>query len=126
MADRAVTKAEAQDRLELLQAELRRFVEVASEEFGAERIIVFGSVARAMDEGTQALNEWSDLDIVVVAETELSFYKRSQKLLLRVRPRVSVDVFVYTPTEWQELGAARLFVQSEMMGKGKVVYEKAE
>lgn len=125
MADHPATKSEAQDRLKLLEAELERFVKIASGEFGAERIIVFGSVARAMEEGAQALNEWSDLDIVVVAETELPFYGRSLKLLLRVRPRVSVDVFVYTPTEWQELGAARLFVQSEMMGKGKVVYERA-
>jgi uncharacterized protein len=111
--------------MELLEAELRRFVEVASEEFGAERIIVFGSLARAMDEGAQTLDEWSDLDLVVVAETELPFYERSRKLLLRVRPRISVDVFVYTPTEWKELKAVRLFVQSEMVGKRKVVYERA-
>ena len=123
MADRAATGAD--DRMELLEAELRRFVEVASEEFGAERIIVFGSLARAMDEGAQTLNEWSDLDLVVVAETELPFYERNRKLLLRVRPRISVDVFVYTPTEWKELKTVRLFVQSEMVGKGKVVYERA-
>jgi hypothetical protein len=36
-----------------------------------------------------------------------------------------VDVFVYTPTEWKELKAVRLFVQSEMVGKRKVVYERA-
>lgn len=125
MADRAATKSEAQDRLELLEAELRRFVKVASEELGAERIIVFGSLARAMEEGAQALDEWSDLDLVVVAETELPFYERSRSLLLRVRPGVSVDVFVYTPSEWKELKTERLFVQSEMMEKGKVVYEKA-
>lgn len=123
MADRAATKA--QDRLELLEAELQRFVEVASGEFGAERIIVFGSVARAMEEGAESLGEWSDLDLVVVAETEKPFYERSRNLLLRVRPGVSVDVFVYTPSEWEELKAERLFVQSEMMEKGKVVYEKA-
>lgn len=87
--------------------------------------MVFGSLARAMDEGAQVLNEWSDLDIVVVADTQLSFYERSKTLLLRVRPRVSVDVFAYTPTEWKELEAFRLFVQSEMVGRGKVVYERA-
>ncbi len=125
MADRATTRAEAQDRLELLEAELRRFVEVATEEFGAERVIVFGSLARAIDEGAQALNEWSDLDLVVVAETERPFYERGRSLLLRVRPKISADVFVYTPAEWKELKAGRLFVQSEMMEKGKVVYERA-
>lgn len=74
MADRAATKA--QDRLELLEAELWRFVEVASEEFGAERIIVFGSLARAMEEGAETLGEWSDLDLVVVAETNRPFHGR--------------------------------------------------
>ena len=83
------------------------------------------SLARAMDEGAQALNEWSDLDIVVVADTQSSFYDRSKALLLRVRPRVSADVFVYTPTEWKEMKALRLFVRSEMLGRGKVVYERA-
>lgn len=125
MADRAATRTGAQDRLELLQSELRRFVEVASGEFGAERVIVFGSVARAMEEGAEAVGEWSDLDLVVVAETEKPFQERIRNLLLCVRPRVSVDVFVYTSSEWEELKAGRLFVQSEMMGKGKVVYEKS-
>ncbi len=108
-----------------MEAEIQRFVEVASEEFGAERIIVFGSVARTIEEDAETLGEWSDLDLVVVAETEKPFYERSRNLLLRVRPGVSVDVFVYTPSEWEELKAERLFVQSEMMEKGKVVYEKA-
>lgn len=124
MADHAATRTESASRLGLLKAELQRFVDVASKEFGAERLVVFGSLARAMDEGAQVLNEWSDLDIIVVAATQLSFYERSRELLLRVRPRVSVDVFVYTPTEWRELKAVRLFVQGEMMGKGKVVYER--
>lgn len=125
MADRASTRAEAQDRHELLEAELRRFVEAAVGEFGAERVIVFGSVARAIEEGAQALNEWSVLDLVVVAQTDLPFYERGRRLLLRVRPMVSADVFVYTPTEWREMVDVRLFVQSEMIGKGKVVYERA-
>lgn len=125
MADRAASGTESADRLDLLKAELGRFVGIASEEFGADRVVVFGSLARAMDEGAQALNEWSDLDIVVVADTQLSFYERSKALLLRVRPRVGADVFVYTPTEWKELEAFRLFVRSEMMGRGKVVYERA-
>lgn len=124
MADRAATRAEAQDRLELLEAELEKFVKVASEEFGAERIIVFGSLVRAMEEGAEALGEWSDLDLVVVAETKQPFYRRTRDLLLRVRPRVGADIFVYTPSEWKQMKSDRPFVKNEMLEKGRVVYAR--
>ena len=37
---------------------------------GAKRALVFGSVARG------EANEWSDLDIVVIAETDKAFFER--------------------------------------------------
>lgn len=125
MADRAATRTGAQDRLELLQSELRRFVEVASGEFGAERVIVFGSVARAMEEGAEAVGEWSDLDLVVVAETEKPFYERIKHLRKLVRPEVGADVLVYTPSEWEQMKSKRSFVKNEMLKKGKVVFKDA-
>jgi predicted nucleotidyltransferase len=111
-------------RRNLLQDELERFVEVASEEFGAEKVILFGSLARALEDG-EAVGEWSDLDLVVVAETERPFYERIKDLLDRVRPRVGVDVFVYTPTEWEHMRSERFFIKKEVLGKGRIVYERA-
>ncbi len=113
------------NRLELLEAELERFVEVAAEEFGAERIILFGSLARALESGEEALDEWSDLDLVVVAETEQSFYERIKRLMRRVRPRVGADVLVYTPSEWERMKSERRFIKREVLEKGRVVYERA-
>jgi predicted nucleotidyltransferase len=124
LADRAATGTELTDRLELLEADLQRFVEVASGEFGAERIIVFGSMARAMEEGAQALEEWSDLDLVVVAETEEPFYERIKHLRRLVRPKVGADVLVYTPMEWHQMKSERPFIKVEVLEKGKVVYEE--
>lgn len=72
----------------MLEAELERFVEVASGEFGAERVILFGSLARALEGNEKALGDWSDLDLVIVAETGEPFYERIKRLLRRVRPRV--------------------------------------
>lgn len=109
----------------MLEAELERFVEVASGEFGAERVILFGSLARALEGNEKALGDWSDLDLVIVAETGEPFYERIKRLLRRVRPRVGADVLVYTPAEWERMSSERPFVKKEMVEKGKVVYERA-
>lgn len=115
----------AGSRRELLQAELQRFVEVASEEFGADKVILFGSLARALEDGGEDVGEWSDLDLVVVAETEQPFHARIKDLLDRVHPRVGADVFVYTPAEWERMRSGRSFIKKEVVEKGRVVYERA-
>jgi len=113
-------------RFDLLKSELERFVEVASTEFGADRVIVFGSLARALGgEGGGALGDWSDLDLVVVAETDRPFYERVKRLIRRVEPRVGADVLVYTPSEWERMSSERPFVREELLGRGRVVYERA-
>jgi uncharacterized protein len=113
-------------RLDLLETELARFVEVASEVFNVERIILFGSLAQALEEDDrEAVGECSDLDLVVVAETEQPFYERIKQLTRRVRPKVGTDVLVYTPSEWERMKSERLFIKKEVLEKGRVVYERA-
>jgi predicted nucleotidyltransferase len=113
-------------RMQLLEDELRRFVEVASGELGAERVILFGSLAQALEENDpEAVGEWSDLDLVVVAETERPFYERIKHLLLRVRPRAGADVLIYTPAEWDLMKTRRIFAREEVLESGRVVYERA-
>lgn len=124
MAEKASTRIE--DRRALLEAELERLVKVASEEFGAELVILFGSLARALEleSGEEVLGEWSDLDLVVVTETERPFYERIKQLIRRVQPRIGVDVLVYTPSEWKRMKSERLFVKNEVLEKGRIVYER--
>ena len=110
-----------ESRSKLLDAELKRFIEVASQDFDAERIIVFGSFAGGLPEG---IHEWTDLDLVVVAETRLPFHQRIQRLLERVRPKVGADVFVYTPAEWEHMKSQCPFIKEEVLKKGRVVYER--
>lgn len=107
-----------EQRAQQLTAELDRFTQIVVEQMQPERIIVFGSYA------TGDIHEWSDLDIVVVAETDLPFYDRLKQVILLVRPAVGMDVVVYTPAEWEHLEDARLFVREEIAKKGKVVYER--
>lgn len=112
-------------RFDLLKSELARFVEVASTEFGANRVIVFGSPARALGgEGERVLSDLSDLDLVIVAETDRPFYERVKQLTRRVRPRVGADVLVYTPSEWERMSSERPFVREEVLDGGRVAYER--
>ncbi len=84
-----------------------------------EHIILFGSLA------TGHVDAWSDLDLVIVAETDLGFYERIKQVLHSVRPQVGMDILVYTPTEWQEMTRQRSFIQEEVLNKGRVVYARA-
>ena len=105
-------------RAALLTQELDRFVRIVSREMEPERIIVFGSMA------TGEIREWSDLDVVVVMETELPFLERLRLILRLVWPKVALDLFVYTPAEWAEIRCSRPFVREEIATKGTVVYER--
>ncbi len=102
-----------------LEDELERFVELVVREFDPHKIILFGSLA----EGKPRL--WSDIDIVVVRETDKNFIDRAMEIRRKFNTRVGIDLLVYTPEEFTQLCAERLFVQKEIVGKGKVLYERA-
>lgn len=108
----------AEQRRVRLEAELQRFLAVVTAHMHPECIILFGSLASGQ------VHEWSDLDVVVIAETELPFLDRLEQIFLRLEPHVGLDVLVYTPEEWRRLRATRLFVQEEIVRKGRVLYER--
>lgn len=110
----------AKSRLLLLEAELERLVEFAVGEFAAERVILFGSMAGPRSE----VGEWTDLDLVIVAETNLPFHRRAGEILRKARPEVGADIFVYTPPEWGRMKSESPFIKEDVLGKGKVVYER--
>lgn len=60
------------ERLKTIADRLRR-------EYGAARVILFGSAARDM------ATEHSDIDVLVIAETSERFYERSASVLRTVR-----------------------------------------
>lgn len=114
-----MTTGTAAAREKLLRQELERFINVVTQQMQPECIILFGSLA------TGQVGEWSDLDLVVVAETDLPFYERIKQVLQLVRPKAGMDILVYTPDEWADMTSQRLFVKGEILAKGKVVYERA-
>jgi predicted nucleotidyltransferase len=108
-----------QSRRALLDRELQRWLPLLIAHEQPERIILFGSY------GTDQVNEWSDLDLVVVKETELRFLDRTRRVLELLKPRVGVDVLVYTPQEFEQLCRERAFFRQEIVAKGKVLYERS-
>lgn len=105
-------------RTALLTTELERFITVISSEMQPEQVVLFGSAVQSQ------VNEWTDLDLVVIAETDLPFCERTGHLLKRVSPQVGMDVLVYTPAEWTQMKRDRPFIRQEVIEKGRVVYER--
>jgi len=101
-----------------LNEELARFVDLVVREFAPYKIILFGSMA----EGESRL--WSDIDIVVVRDTDKNFIDRAMEIRHRFHPTIGIDLLVYTPEEFVSLCEERLFFQEEILKKGKVLYER--
>ncbi len=81
-----------------------------------QRAILFGSYAS----GRRDL--FTDLDLVVVMESDSSFIDRSVELRRHLEAGVDMDLFVYTPEEFARM-AQRGFL-AEVLKTGLVIYEK--
>jgi len=101
-------------RQALLERELERIVQVLRQ-MGAQRIILFGSAAR------ERIAAWSDLDLIVVLESDLPFIKRLGVPYERIQPRVGLDLLAYTPQEFEAL-RERPFIR-QALEEGRLLYE---
>lgn len=105
------------ERKQLLDQELARYVRLLTSHSTPEKVILFGTLARGQ------VHEWSDIDLIVVEKTVLPFFQRLRKLRKLLRPKVGVDIMVYTPEEFAQLCADRPFFRDEIVAKGEVIYE---
>lgn len=104
---------------QLLEEELERYVTFLINYYTPTKIILFGSLA------TGQVRLWSDIDLVVIINTQQRFLDRIKEVLILLRPQVGLDVLVYTPEEFEVLSQERLFFQQEIL-KGKVLYERSK
>lgn len=107
-----------ESRRALLEAELDRWVKLLVQHANPQRILLFGSLASGKVE------EWSDIDLVIVQETPLRFLDRIREVLQLLNPRVGADILVYTPDEFEQMTRERPFMRHEVLAKGKVLYER--
>jgi uncharacterized protein len=80
-------------RQAVLKAELARIRSLLAGRPEVVALWAFGSAA------SDRVDEWSDLDLVVVVRSEEGFLDRSVRLGRWLEPRVGADLLVYTPEE---------------------------
>ena len=103
-----------QDQLDRLSARLRPILA----KHGVLRAIVFGSWARG------EASRRSDLDLIVVQETDKRFLDRYDPLLREIAQAVpgrDVDLLIYTPQELVQV-ADRPFI-ARALREGRTIYE---
>lgn len=104
------------ERHQLIRAELSRILAVLEADYAPESVYVFGSAAMGR------VTEDSDLDVLVVKQTDARWLDRIKEVLLLTRPRTAVDFFVLTPSEWARAREQDPFFREEVFEKGRLVY----
>lgn len=83
---------------------------------GAQKTILFGSAARG------EIGLFSDVDMLVIMPSKLPFVERLQLIYGRIHP-AGVDLFVYTPEEFEAIKESNPLVR-QALKEGKTVYDK--
>src|SRR5687768_16833333 len=81
------------------------------------KVILFGSAARG-DADTE-----SDLDVIVIKETQESFVERLEAMAKLCPPGVHADILVYTPGEIRAMVQEENPFITQALREGKLVYE---
>ncbi len=103
------------------QDEIRRVATRLAEAIDAEQVVLFGSYARG------DANETSDVDLMIVAESELPRFKRSRELYKLLRPYpFPMDLVVYTPEEVARGEKSPVSFVSTVLREGKPVYVRGD
>lgn len=98
---------------------VRRVVRTIAENCKPEKIVVFGSCARG-DVGPA-----SDLDLLVIMDSDAPRYKRAAPLRLLFDPApCPMDILVFTPAEVQQWNGTVNHIVTEALQKGVVAYAK--
>jgi predicted nucleotidyltransferase len=86
-------------------------------EFGAERVILFGSYARGV------VTEDSDVDLLVIGPFEDRSVDKSVEIRMQLRPGFPIDLLVRTPEKVRQRMEMGNDFMREILEEGKVLYE---
>ena len=100
-----------------LNKELSKIVDNIVQGYNPLEIILYGSLADGNN-----IHEFSDIDLVVIKDTEKSFYERLEEIVDIAQPDLAADILVYTPEEKIQAMKDNLFFQEEIVKKGKVLF----
>jgi predicted nucleotidyltransferase len=85
-----------------------------------KQVIVFGSAAR------QTATRKSDLDLMIIMETEKRFFDRYEafdQVFYLIKDK-SIDLLIYTPEELERI-SSRPFIRT-ILKEGRILYEHGE
>jgi len=99
-----------------LENALARIRQRLAEIPGVQKAVLFGSSAR----GRRDL--FTDLDLLVVMQSDLDFIQRSAELRRRLEAGVDMDLLVYTPDEFERMAQHGFLAHA--LETGQVIYEK--
>lgn len=97
--------------------EIRLLARRIGRQFGADRVILFGSYAHGRPTAD------SDVDLLVVIRTRRDPVDVATDIACSTNPGFPLDVLVKTPAEVRWRLAERDSFMSEILEKGKVLYE---
>ncbi len=103
------------ERMKHLEDELNK-ARKAIIPFKPRKVIVFGSLSR------ENVGSWSDIDVLIIWDTGLSFMQRLQVFYDAIEPSVAMDILVYTPAEIESMKESNPFIR-RILEEGKTVYE---
>ena len=99
------------------EQEIEKVATRIGEEINAFQVILFGSYARGQ------AGVYSDVDLMVVADSELPRFKRSRELYKLFRPYpFGMDLIVCTPEEIERGKQSPISFVSRVLREGKTVY----
>ncbi len=99
-----------------LDRAIERAADVLGRDPRVERVVLIGSAAR----GSRDL--FTDLDLVVVMETDEPFHRRAAGLLADLALGVDVDLLVYTPEEFERMRRRPFLARA--LENGRVLHAK--
>ena len=97
--------------------EIQEFGRRIGREFGAQRVILFGSYARGV------VSEDSDVDLLIIGPFEGRSVDKSVEIRLKLRPQFPVDLIVRTPEKVRNRLEMGDNFMREILDEGKVLYE---
>lgn len=96
---------------------IKKFGRQIGEQFGAERVILFGSYAKGQ------VTADSDVDLLVIGPFKGRVVDKSVEIRMKLRPQFPVDIIIRTAEKVrQRVKMGDCFMQ-EILEKGKVLYE---
>jgi len=100
------------------EEQINTIVNIIVSGYQPEKIFLFGSLAKGES------NASSDIDLLVIKETNEQFYKRPLKIHNLFNPYIyDIDVHIYTPNEFEKYSKIINTIPYLVSKNGRLLYE---